>query len=839
MKPSKMHKSIRTAFFIWFAFVVIAFGTVAAVGFRRLSKFIQEQAQLQMHSKTDHVMDVLQATNDICLKQLNSSMLALRLFTAEAGQPRLEETPDGVRLFFGQDPITSDSPIVDRVEALMGGTATLFVRKGSDFVRVSTNVRAPDGNRAIGTLLDPTGRAKAALDKGEAFHGVVDILGKPYITGYEPIRDSAGAVVGAYYVGYALETLAGLRDAIEERGVLTDGFFALIDPSNRVLFQSRGVMDHEEAKLALEMIRSGRQPDNNWHIASEVFAPWGFKVVAALYEPDIRAITLEIMWQLYGFGSAIAVIVLVVSFVLASRLSRSMELAEIRRKDALEARDAAESANRTKSTFLANMSHELRTPMNAIIGYSEMLIEEAEDSGLTDLSPDLQKIRSAGKHLLALINDILDLSKIEAGKMTVYVEEFRVADMIADVASTIQPLIQKNGNQLEIVQADREWMMKSDLTKVRQTLFNLLSNASKFTENGRITVTIERDPAAARIRFSVADSGIGMNAEQLSRLFQAFSQADASTTRKYGGTGLGLVISRKFCQMMGGDITVSSEVGVGTTFTVELPDTLIAPAPDVVPVPSAPEARAERTKPLILVIDDDADAAELLKRNLTKGGYDVVTATSGKAGLDLAARMQPAAITLDVMMPGMDGWSVLHALKADAKTLHIPVVMVSMLQDRELGFTLGAAEYLTKPVNNDRLRQMIRRYAGAADGYALVVDDEPSNRHLLARLLEKEKIRVVEAENGRVALERVAEQRPSVILLDLMMPEMDGFEFVRRLRADPALADTPVIVLTAKELTQEDYAALDGGVREIVRKGAVEFDHLVKEISQIVSQNPS
>ena len=483
------------------------------------------------------------------------------------------------------------------------------------------------------------------------------------------------------------------------------------------------------------------------------------------------------------------------------------------------------------------MSHELRTPMNAIIGYSEILIEEAEDRGMKELTPDLNKIRAAGKHLLSLINDVLDLSKIEAGKMSVFIEPLKIPEMIRDVVATIQPLIEKNGNQLEVRCPEDAGSMRADLTKVRQTLFNLLSNAAKFTEKGRITLAVERVPSASgeRIRFVVSDTGIGMTQDQVGRLFQAFSQADASTTRKYGGTGLGLVISRKFCQMMGGDITVQSTYGTGTAFTVDLP----ADAPEAAPESSGspPKSRAAAADlNVVLVIDDDQDTADILKRNLAKSGYEVIVAHSGAAGLELARKMKPAAITLDVMMPGMDGWSVLTALKADPVTAKIPVIMVTMLQDRQMGFTLGAAEFLTKPVDQDKLRDVLAKYCGKPAAYALVVEDDPGNRQLICRMLDKENIRHVEAENGSVALERITGELPGLILLDLMMPVMDGFEFLRVLRRKPGCETIPVVVITAKDLTPEDRERLTGSVNQIIQKGDVDRDELLQNITTMLAQ---
>jgi len=502
------------------------------------------------------------------------------------------------------------------------------------------------------------------------------------------------------------------------------------------------------------------------------------------------------------------------------------------------ARDQAEEANKTKSAFLANMSHELRTPMNAIIGYSEMLSEEAEDLGQDSFIPDLKKIHAAGKHLLSLINDVLDLSKIEAGKMTVYVESFVIKDMLDDVVSTIQPLIAKNQNTLDVRCAGEIGSMRADLTKVRQTLFNLLSNAAKFTEKGVLTVEARRELSGAeeRIVFSVRDTGIGMTEEQLARLFQAFSQADSSTTRKYGGTGLGLAISKKFCVMMGGDIAVTSEEGKGTTFTFWLPANVV---PEEHAAPSTPAAAARDEsgspdRPIVLIVDDDSAVREVISRSLAKEGYDPRVASDGKIGLAMAREIKPSVIVLDIMMPGMDGWAVLSALKSDVELQSIPVILATMIEDKQMGFALGAQEYLTKPIDRERLVSVLRKYHGT-EGPILVVEDDPATSEMVQRTLEKEAFSVRTAGNGRIALDQIALQRPALILLDLMMPEMDGFEFLRLLRTNPDWLAIPVVVLTAKELTVEDRDALMGKVTKILQKGDVGKDDLLREIRSLAS----
>ncbi|MBI4783342.1 MAG: PAS domain-containing protein [Oscillatoriophycideae cyanobacterium NC_groundwater_1537_Pr4_S-0.65um_50_18] len=512
----------------------------------------------------------------------------------------------------------------------------------------------------------------------------------------------------------------------------------------------------------------------------------------------------------------------------------------------LRGKEAAEEANRAKSQFLANMSHELRTPLNAIIGYSEILQEDAEDLGYEDMVPDLEKIRGAGKHLLGLINDILDISKIEAGKMDLYLETFDLEQVIFEVENTIQPLVQKNHNRLEIVRSGNLGLMHADLTKLRQSLFNLLSNAAKFTEAGTITLTVERHPTNW-VNFKVTDTGIGMSLEQMDKVFQAFTQADASTTRKYGGTGLGLAISRHFCQMMGGDITVSSEIGKGSTFTICLPSQVVDRALTQLPEPHTAELTPEADRPshahmgTILVIDDDSSVRDLMVRYLVKEGFRVETAATGDEGLALAETLHPDAITLDVLLPHMNGWEVLASLKADPALADIPVIVMSMVDDKNLGFTLGAADYLTKPVDYKRLTRLLDQYCpqdrlpGEGDRpTVLVAEDDIATREMFRKMLEREGWQVIEAENGRVALEKLEEGQPDLVLLDLMMPEVDGFQFLNTLRQKPQWRSLPIIVVTAMDLTPGDRLRLNGYVEQILQKGAYCRDDLLREVRDLV-----
>jgi PAS domain S-box-containing protein len=497
------------------------------------------------------------------------------------------------------------------------------------------------------------------------------------------------------------------------------------------------------------------------------------------------------------------------------------------------AKETAEAASRSKSTFLANMSHELRTPLNAIIGYGEMLQEEAEDVGNEAFAADLQKIHGAGKHLLGLINDILDLSKIEAGKMDLYLEDFEVKEMVRGVVETISPLIEKNGNTIEVDCPDDLGQMRSDLTKTRQALFNLLSNASKFTENGTITLQVSKDDDDPNwIDFRVIDTGIGMSAEQLAKLFQPFTQADASTTRKYGGTGLGLTITRRFCQMLGGDVSVESDAGHGSTFLIHLP----VEAHDLRSgehsiVGALPAHSSSTGESLVLVIDDDPTVCDLIRRTLEKDGYRVAWANSGAEGLQMAQALRPDAITLDVMMPGMDGWAVLGRLKSDPQLSEIPVVMVTMLDEKRIGYSLGASDYLTKPIDRTRLASIIEKYRKPTrGGNVLLIEDDDDTRSLVREMLQGDGWTVTEAQNGLDGLTQLGQVVPDLILLDLMMPKMDGFAFATEIRRHPEWRDIPILVMTAMDLTVEDRLRLNGQVLGVLQKGNYSRDSLLKEI---------
>lgn len=521
---------------------------------------------------------------------------------------------------------------------------------------------------------------------------------------------------------------------------------------------------------------------------------------------------------------------------------RTHELQEERNKlsqatiELAEARDAALEANRAKSAFMANMSHELRTPLNAIIGYSNLVISGTYGDVNDKQTDRLTRVMDNGQHLLALINDVLDLSKIEAGKMEIYLETFPLSELLDTIVRTGHTLMEKNKNKLVAQFENNLGEMHSDITKIRQILFNLISNAAKFTNEGSVTFSVRNENVLdkAGILFEVTDTGIGMTEEQMGKIFQEFTQADISTTRQYGGTGLGLAITKRFCEMLGGHIELTSKEDVGSIFSVWLP-VESAPAKtstdEMRKVETGTHNAITSTKNIILVIDDDEASRETIQTYLENDNFHVISTNNGQDGLRLAEEYHPRVILLDVLMPGMDGWAVLHKLKTTPALADIPVIMTTILTDRDMGYTLGASDYITKPVDKNQILRVVKRYrCQSAPCPILLVEDDTSTRQMMRDMLETDGWQIHEAEHGRAGLEALENLQPELIMLDLMMPHMNGFEFLKKLRENEGWRSIPVVVITAMDLTLEAQNELELSVKHIIQKGSYSQNELLEEI---------
>jgi signal transduction histidine kinase/CheY-like chemotaxis protein len=512
------------------------------------------------------------------------------------------------------------------------------------------------------------------------------------------------------------------------------------------------------------------------------------------------------------------------------------------RQQAEHAQHAAELASQAKSTFLANMSHELRTPLNAIIGYSEILMEDSDNE---EARSDLNRIHTAGQHLLTLINDILDLSKIEAGRMVVYPERFNLKEFLDQLVATLRPMAQRNHDALVLTVEGELGMVHTDRTKLRQILLNLLSNAIKFTEQGTVTLRAWRD--GSTLVFEIEDTGIGMDEATLGRIFQDFVQADASTTRKYGGTGLGLSLTRKLLGLMDGDISATSEPGHGSRFVVRMPASHKSQPAEVRSLTEDFETSTTTHRddaPLVLVVDDEQSTRDYIVHQLEREGFAVRACADGAQGLRLARELLPSLIIMDILMPELDGWELLQSMREDERLRDVPVIMASILDERAAGIKAGATDFLSKPIQRDRLVHSIRRALGpdhVTDDpvSVLVVEDTPDSRDLIVRMVEQEPgWRAHTAANGAEALAALETARPHIILLDLMMPEMDGFTFLTRLREHPDWRNVPVLVITAKTLTPDEEERLHKDTRGFLAKTELNRDRLIQHMRRAITNTP-
>ena len=519
-----------------------------------------------------------------------------------------------------------------------------------------------------------------------------------------------------------------------------------------------------------------------------------------------------------------------------SRMSDEVNgLIDARTSEMETARDEARDASDQKTKFFANMSHELRTPLNAILGYGEMLYEDCEDLGYDDLLPDLKKITSSGTHLLSLINNILDLSKIEAGKMELFVTSFEIENMVQTIKDVSEPLAAKNDNGFVINLDGAMGSMSQDETKLRQCLTNFLSNGFKFTKNGTVTLDVKArlEGDVEFVDFAVIDTGAGMSPEGVAKVFEEYTQAERSTSANYGGTGLGLPISKKFAEMMGGDVIVTSEEGVGSVFTMSVPRECPEYNEDEV---EGNVINLDDQDNLVVLVDDDVAMHDLIKRTISKLNLTLLGATNSEKGMELIREVKPKLILLDVLMPGRDGWSLLKECKTDKDLKDIPVIMISQLNQSNLASSLGANDYLTKPIDRSHFINTLKRILGndTQDKKVLVIDDDKDVRELLSRLLKDAGYRPIDARDGKEGLERTKDE-PALIILDLEMPRMDGFEFLDNYIKDvPEEQRAPVLVFSGKDLTDVQEDLLKERVVGLVKKDDVSMENLSKMIQGIV-----
>jgi signal transduction histidine kinase len=505
--------------------------------------------------------------------------------------------------------------------------------------------------------------------------------------------------------------------------------------------------------------------------------------------------------------------------------------------------------HRLKSEFLANTSHELRTPMNAIIGYTSLLLDGIYGNLTEKQQSVLKRVGTNANNLLHLINNILDISKLTAGKITLYVEEFKLHEAITEVTDAMESLAREKNIFLKVNDFPNNIVMTGDRTRLKQVMINLLGNAIKFTNTGGITVNVDckqlieptekdKSPNISQICISVVDTGIGIKPEFIETIFEEFRQGDASTTREYGGTGLGLTIVKKLAELMGGFVSVTSEVGKGSIFSITLP----CRCNDVITMEQVmpgdlQNGSIDAHKKIILSIDDDPEVHHILKDTLAQTEYTLVCALNSDEGISMAKQLHPFAITLDILMPHRDGWSTLQALKNDEDTMHIPVIILSVMENKALGFSLGSADYISKPFERKTLIERLGKLSNASTRKVMILDDDKEFNNILRTLLQNAGYRITSIDNGNTALELIKAERPDFVILDLMMPKMSGFEFLQKLQAIPGNEEIRVIIMTAKTLTDQEATELGKRAEVIITKGSKNLRDILNEIKRQFEKN--
>ena len=854
---------------LWLSIIASLLLGASAFTLLRVRGVIEDFAESRIKGEVEQVVEKFAIIDSLLEGWLLRSLDRLKTQSMADGQPSLDldqreliSGGTGNRsvpiLRFGEVKISSQAKTLINLSEDTKTSKTVFVRDGDQMVRLITSIETKEGDSAVATLLDPEGPVLPKLLQGKIYKGLARILGTLYYTQYVPIFDESNEVIGAWYAGYQIASIGdAIRKSVQKAELSDQTHLFVVDDDDRILYSS----EDSPKPLLTEVSTLARElPMDQTSVVPSVvfddyryrfipFKPWGMQVVSARSQSTVNELALQLSFGIIALQLLAAVSVVFLTWFYSRRLSKALAQGE-------EARLQAEDANRAKSAFLANMSHELRTPMNAIIGYSEILTEDCEDMEPDEIRDDLNKVLSSAKHLLGLINSVLDLSKVEAGKMTIFAEDISLSGLINEVLASVKPLISKNNNQLSLdLNNSEDDLVNVDVTKLKQIILNLTSNACKFTESGvvKITSRLLQDESGERLQIAVCDSGIGMTEEQLGRLFQDFSQADESTTRKYGGTGLGLALSKRFSQMMHGDIIVTSEVNVGSQFTIDLPRYYSArksgssaghsgmPSNEstvALENQSNPDYPTVATLGKVLIIDDDAATRDVIERHLRGDGYAVMSAQNGSEGLQSARTWKPDLIALDINMPGKNGWQVLEEIKKDEDLSDTPVVLIS--KDAEgvnLNSVYEQAYCLAKPIDWSLLDGILSQFANTAGSdqpYFLLIANQFELLNQLNDVFDHSDYRVEIVSDESSALSLIAKVRPALIIVDMSTQDFNGVSFIESLHRNPSAVRLPVVMMNSQDLPESDQRRLQSRFTGVISSDKLDSSELSDRIASFL-----
>ena len=854
---------------LWLSIIASLLLGASAFTLLRVRGVIEDFAESRIKGEVEQVVEKFAIIDSLLEGWLLRSLDRLKTQSMADGQPSLDldqreliSGGTGNRsvpiLRFGEVKISSQAKTLINLSEDTKTSKTVFVRDGDQMVRLITSIETKEGDSAVATLLDPEGPVLPKLLQGKIYKGLARILGTLYYTQYVPIFDESNEVIGAWYAGYQIASIGdAIRKSVQKAELSDQTHLFVVDDDDRILYSS----EDSPKPLLTEVSTLARElPMDQTSVVPSVvfddyryrfipFKPWGMQVVSARSQSTVNELALQLSFGIIALQLLAAVSVVFLTWFYSRRLSKALAQGE-------EARLQAEDANRAKSAFLANMSHELRTPMNAIIGYSEILTEDCEDMEPDEIRDDLNKVLSSAKHLLGLINSVLDLSKVEAGKMTIFAEDISLSGLINEVLASVKPLISKNNNQLSLdLNTSEDDLVNVDVTKLKQIILNLTSNACKFTESGvvKITSRLLQDESGERLQIAVCDSGIGMTEEQLGRLFQDFSQADESTTRKYGGTGLGLALSKRFSQMMHGDIIVTSEVNVGSQFTIDLPryysDRKSGSSAGHSGMPSNestgalenqsnPDYPTVATLGKVLIIDDDAATRDVIERHLRGDGYAVMSAQNGSEGLQSARTWKPDLIALDINMPGKNGWQVLEEIKKDEDLSDTPVVLIS--KDAEgvnLNSVYEQAYCLAKPIDWSLLDGILSQFANTAGSdqpYFLLIANQFELLNQLNDVFDHSDYRVEIVSDESSALSLIAKVRPALIIVDMSTQDFNGVSFIESLHRNPSAVRLPVVMMNSQDLPESDQRRLQSRFTGVISSDKLDSSELSDRIASFL-----